>query len=264
MNKKVYILLVLLFCAGTLVAQNLSFKVSISSQQVAVGEQIQIDFTLNGNGDRFAPPSFAGFQVLSGPNVSTSMTSINGNTTTSTGYSYILAAEKEGDFIIGPATIYVNGRLLATAIVRMHVTKGQPQQRRQQQQKQQQAQQQQQQQGGGQVEKVSAADISKSLFIRAVVDKSRVYQGEQINVSYRVYFRTDILQNQVDKIPELNGFWSQDNNAPGQAVAPRTEVFNGVPYNVADVKNIVPPTLGRADYRPIANDLYCARAKAGT
>lgn len=235
MNKKYYILFILICWAGSLFAQGVSFTATASSTDVAVGQQFQVDFSMNTNGDRFAPPSFTGFQVLSGPNMSTSMTSINGATTTSVSYSYILAADHEGDFSIGPATVYVNGRIFATKAIRMHVTKGSPQTRRNIQQ-----QQRQQQQGGGDVEEVSAADMSKSLFIKAVVDKTNVYIGEQLNVNYRLYTRVAILQNQLDKLPELNGFWSQDMNDKKQMNAVwHTEVLNGTKYNVADIKQTI-------------------------
>jgi hypothetical protein len=233
-NKSFYILSVLLLWTSLLFAQGVSFTAAVSKTEVAVGEQFQVEFSLNTNGDRFLPPAFGGFQVLSGPNVSTSMTSFNGNTVTSNAYSYVLAAEREGDFIIGPASIYVNGRISATRPIRIHVVKGQPRQQSRQggiQQRQVQ---------GNQVEQVSAADIGKSLFIRAVVDKSRVYQGEQLNVSYRLYTRVGILENQLDKLPELNGFWNQDVNDQKQANAQwRTEVFDGTKYNVADIKQTI-------------------------
>ncbi|QKJ28687.1 protein BatD [Mucilaginibacter mali] len=233
MNKKYYIVLILICWAGVLFAQGPSFTATVSQTEVAVGQQFQIDFALNTNGDRFAPPSFTGFQVLSGPNVSTSMTSINGATTVANTYSYILAADHEGDFSIGPATIYINGRIAATRPIRMHVVKGQPQNRRT-------IRQQQQQQQANDVEEVSAGDMSKTLFIKAVVDKTNVYIGEQLNVNYRLYTRVAILQNQLDKLPELNGFWSQDMNDKKQMNAIwHTEVLNGTKYNVADIKQTI-------------------------
>ncbi|MES2276700.1 MAG: BatD family protein [Bacteroidota bacterium] len=232
MNKKLYILSVLLLWASVLFAQNTTFTAAVAKTEVAVGEQFEVAFTLNGNGERFAAPGFGGFQILSGPNVSTSMTSINGSTTTSISYSYILAADREGDFVIGPGSLYVNGHIMVTRPIRMHVVKGQPQRqmRRGVPQQQQQAP----------IEQVSAADVSKNLFIKAVVDKTNVYQGEQINVNYRLYTRVGILENQLDKLPDLNGFWSQDANDKKQMqVVWRTEVVNGTKYNVADIKQTI-------------------------
>ncbi|MDB5011228.1 MAG: protein BatD, partial [Mucilaginibacter sp.] len=76
--------------------------------------------------DRFSPPDFNGFQIVGGPNQSTSMESINGKTTVSTAFSYELVAVKEGEFTIGSASIIVNGRRLSTNAIKIKVVKGRP------------------------------------------------------------------------------------------------------------------------------------------
>ncbi len=236
MNRNIYILsTILLFWVNALFAQNVTFTASVSKNPVAVGEQFEVTFEMNGTGDRFAPPAFGGgLQVLSGPNVSTSMTSINGNTTVSNSYSYILAATQEGNVTIGAASIYSNGKLLATRPISLKVTKGQPvPQGRRGRPGQQQAQ------ANSQVQEASAAEVANALFIRAAVDKTNVYIGQQLNVNYRIYTRVDILQNQLDKIPDLNGFWSQDVNPHMQNVQWHTEIYNGNKYNVADIKQSI-------------------------
>ncbi len=231
-------------------AQAPSFTATVSKQNVAVGEQFEVSFSLNGNGDRFEPPNFNGFQVLSGPNVSNSITSINGNTTVSNAFSYIIAAVKEGKVNIGPATIYVNGRLLATTPITMTVTKGQPQRQGNRQQAQ----------GAvsDHMDEISSADVAKQLFIKAVVDKSKVFQGEQLNVSYRLFTRVDILQSQLDKLPDLNGFFGLDINDPKNAkVEWKTEILNGIKYNVADLKQtiLIPERTGDLTIDPMGMTL---------
>src|SRR5438270_5587634 len=123
MKIKYPILTLLLFCANLLFAQGVKFTASVSKNEVGTGEQFQVDFSVNGNLDGFNPPNFNGFQVLSGPNESTSMTSINGNTTISTSYSYILTPLKEGAFTIGPATAEINGHRLSTNAIKIKVVK---------------------------------------------------------------------------------------------------------------------------------------------
>jgi len=212
-----------------LFAQDAKFTASVSSNQVGTGEQFQIDFSVSANAENFNPPSFSGFQVLSGPNQSTSMTSINGNTTVSNAFSYILMPVKEGEFTIGAATIVVNGHRMSTNPIKIKVVKGRPVPQNQQTQ-------------NGPDNSVSAgnsADLSKSLFIKAVVDKTNVYQGEQITLSYRLYTRVDIEQSQVDNLPDLNGFWNEDIKAMQQQVQWHLEVYKGVKYNVADIKQTI-------------------------
>lgn len=232
MKKKYYILSVLLLWAGLLFADDIRFTASVNKTQVATGEVFEVTFSINGNADHFAPPNFSGFQVVAGPNVSTSMTSVNGNMTMSNSYSYDLVPTKVGTFTIGPASIVANGHTLNTNAIRITVVKGRPvpQNSRSRQM---------QYDDDGVQEQATPVDVSKQLFIRAVVDKTHVYQGEQITVNYRVYTRVGIMDNQVDKLPELNGFWSQDITDQKQNAQWKTETVNGLRYNVADVKQVI-------------------------
>ncbi len=229
MNRKYYILTILLFCAGLLFAQDVKFTASVSKTEVGTGEQFQVDFSVNGNAEGFTPPSFNGFQVLSGPNESTSMTSINGSTTVSTSVSYILMPVKEGEFTIGPATAVVNRHRLTTNPIKIKVVKGRP------------VPQNSQAQSGpdNSISEGNTSDLSKSLFMRAVVDKNNVYQGEQITLNYRLYTRVDIEQSQVDKLPDLNGFWNEDIKNLQQQVQWHIETYKGMRYNVADIKQTI-------------------------
>lgn len=230
MTKRFFILSFLLLSASLLFAGNIKFTVSVSNDQVATGDQFQITFSVNGNGDRFSPPDFAGFQILSGPNESSSMTSINGNVSSSLSYSYDLMAVKEGIFTIGPASIVVDGHRLATSPVKIKVVKGRVVR------------------PGNTAprndQNVSApadnsGDLSKTIFIRAAVDKTKLYLGEQLTLSYKLYTRADILGSEAEKLPDLNGFWSQDIKDGRQNVEWRTETYKGLQYNVADIKQTI-------------------------
>lgn len=244
MNTKYHILTVLLFWTGLLFAQDAKFTVSVSKNTVGTGEQFEVTFSTDANGDRFIPPSFSGFQVLSGPNESTSMTSINGNTTVSSSVSYILMAVREGEFTIGPATIEVNGRKLSTNAIKIKVVKGQPVPQNSAAQNA----------PDNTVEAANTADLSKLLFLKAVVDKNNIYQGQQLVLSYRLYTRIDILQSQVDKLPDLTGFWNEDIKNKQQQVTWRIETNKGVRYNVADIKKTVlfPEHAGNLTIDPFA------------
>src|ERR1700712_1459714 len=230
MTIRYYISTLLLFCANLLFAQDVKFTASASKTTVGTGEQFEITFSLNGNGDRFSPPSFDGFQVLSGPNVSTSMESINGSTTMSSSFGYILMPVKEGDLIIGPASVVINGRRLTTNPIKIKVEKGlrvPPNPKAQ---------------SGGpdnSIQEGNSADLAKSIFIKAIVDKNNVYQGQHLTLSFRLYTRVDIEQTQVDNIPALTGFWNEDIKALQQQVLWHVETYKGLRYNVADIKQTI-------------------------
>lgn len=225
-----YILvLALMLSTQLLVAQEVRFTASVSRTEVGTGEPFEVSFSVNGNGENFTPPNFSGFQLVSGPNVSNSMTSINGNTSVSSAYSYVLLPVKEGTATIGPAYMVINGRRVATSPIRIKVVKGQP------------VQQNRASQGGADpsVIQENREDLSKSIFLKADVDKTTVYQGEQLTLSYRLYTRASIVDSRLDKLPDLNGFWSEDVKTLQQKVDWKTVTYKGLKYNIADVKQTV-------------------------
>ena len=236
MNNKLYILVVFLFCGSLGFGQGVRFTADVGQPVIGTGNQFAITFSVNANGENFTPPNFGSFQVLAGPNLSTSMTSINGNTSVNISYSFILLASKEGQFSFGAASIFVNGRRYISNTVKINVVKGHPKQ-----------QQQQQQQNSGQTEMDNSAierrsgDVKKSIFIRAVVDKTNVYTGQQVVVSYRLYTRIGIDDSQVNILPELNGFFSQDikNMQQQQRTIWSVETYKGQRYNVTDIKQSI-------------------------
>jgi hypothetical protein len=73
---------------------------------------------------------------------------------------------------------------------------------------------------------------SNMVFVRAELDKDKVYKGEEVVVSYYLYRRVRILNAQVDKFPMLNGFLREEMEMP--IMQPRLEaqsvVLDGVPY----------------------------------
>jgi len=226
-------LLSLLLLWTTLSFAQLKFTATASKTNVGVGEQFQVDFALNGGGERFIPPDFHGLDVLSGPNPSTSMTSINGVTSYNTTYSYILAAEKEGTFSIDAAAIVSAGHTLTTNSLKIKVKGQAPQQQQQQPAQQAQAA------APDDASKGDAKDLSKQIFLRAEVDKTNVYVGQQIKVSYKIYTRVGILGGQPDKAPDLNGFYNQDvvNKNPNSTW--KSETYKGLRYNVATIKQSI-------------------------
>jgi hypothetical protein len=230
MKKGFYIISFLLLWTSSLFAGDLKLTASVSKSQVGVGEQFEIDFTINGTGTRFTPPDFSAFQLISGPNESVSATTINGASTVSTTYGYILSATKEGTFTITAAAIVVNGHTLISNPLKIKVQGQAPPQQKPQQQAA---------APPDDNASVNTKDLAKLLFIKADVSKTKVYTGEQINLRYKLYTRVDLVANQLDKAPDLNGFWSQDviNKNPNAIWS--AETYNGVRYSVAVIKQTI-------------------------
>jgi hypothetical protein len=245
MKIRFYILPLLLLCTSMLFAQNTKFAATASQTEVGTGQQFEVDFTVDGGGSHFIPPDFNGFQVLAGPNISQSMTSINGATSFTTQYGYILAAASEGTYTITAAAIVVNGHTLTSNPLKIRV-KGKYVAPAQPQQAQQPA-------APADNGTVDTKDLSKSIFLRASIDKSRAYVGEAIKVTYKLYTRVDILGAQADKAPDLNGFWSQD-IARNPNTSWRQEIFNGQRYTATIIKQtiIFPEHAGDLTIDPLA------------
>lgn len=234
LKKLVFLLLslFLFFIVKAGKAEEIKFYVS-APPQIGVGEQFRVTFTANANGSYFRGPAFKGFSVLSGPNQSSSSSVqfINGTMTQSSTFTftYILQADKEGEFEVGSASINIQGKSFRTQPVKIKVIKGstsQPQARAGQQGRQ-----------GGTVS--NNANISANdLFVKTIVNKSEAWQGEQIVVTQKIYSRVNLVGFEDIKYPSFSGFWSSEVKLP-QQINLKKETYNGVVYNVAELKKTI-------------------------
>ena len=228
-----------LFCAVVLNAQD--FSASVDNNTVALGEQIQLQFVLNNGGmnggKNFKLPDVSKFMVLSGPNQSSSMQIINSAVSSTVTYSYVLQPREVGKFTIGSATIEANGKQFRSNPIDITVTKssGKPKQ-----------------QTAGNQQADTKVDVGENLFLRAVVDKARAYQGEQITVTYKIYTRLSIANYSINKLPTMTGFWSEELQVP-QQVNLTNEVVNGKQYKVGVLKKIAlfPTQSGTLEINPL-------------
>ena len=83
--------------------QDIKFEVQISSDSILVGNYFEIRFSVENIKGKFEAPTFQDFQVISGPNQSSSMQIINGEMTQSYSYSYFLKPQEIGNYSIPPA-----------------------------------------------------------------------------------------------------------------------------------------------------------------
>ncbi len=228
-------------------AQEASFTASVSKNRVVVGEQFQVSFSINTNASNFNAPDLNNFITYSGPNQSSSMQIINGSVSQTISINYVLAAKKEGKFTIGAANIQVGNKLLNTKPIVIEVVKGGAQAAPQ---------------GGGN----SAAknnnsaypeDVESNIFMRATVSKNKVYQGEQLLVTYKVYTRLNIVDNALSKAPSFNGFWSEEVPNPTRQSELHSEVLDGIQYQVAEIKRtiLIPQRSGTLTIDPLEMEI---------
>ena len=242
--KKITVIIIglLIVAAKTALAGDVQFIAKASKTKVVTGEQFQITFSINTSASAFTPPAINDFRVLGGPNQSTSMQWINGNMSHSITYSYVLLAVKEGKYTIKPARIKVGSEILESAEITIEVVKGNP------------VPQQSQPQTSQNPQQGASEEIGDNLFLKVSVDKTKAYLGEQITATYKIYTRVNIVNNGVNKLPALNGFWSQDIDNQGKNAQLYTEVVDGVAFNVADLKKTIlfPQRTGTLEIDPLA------------
>jgi hypothetical protein len=250
---KILIVSILLFSFGNI--QEIFSQVSCTASappQVAVGQTFTFTFTLNQRAQQIATLNFPGFDVLSGPNQSssTSMTVVNGQATQSSSfsYSYTLVAQKEGSFTIPAAVFVVDGNQVKSNQVQIKVVASQqpgtPQ-------PQQQAQK-------GQAQQPQTFDKS-DVFVRAYASKSNPYQGEQVIITHKLYIGQSVnggyrVNNAT--MPTQSGLWSYTLGDPNIENVGRQEVLNGKKYTVHDIRRtaVFPQKTGEITVTPMEID----------
>ena len=103
-------ILILLFITNSLFAQ-VQFEAKVSKNSLGLNERLRVDFTMNADGDNFAPPNFesCGFKVVGGPSQSVSQSWINGKSSFNKSYIYILLPTQKGSLTLKQASVEING-----------------------------------------------------------------------------------------------------------------------------------------------------------
>lgn len=223
------------------------FDVQISSKKIEVGEELIVQYTLhNLNAKKLAQPNFGGLQVTGGPqqSQSTNIQIVNGSfqEDKSISYTYALQASKPGTYKIGKAAVITtDNQTYETGEITIEVVKASPQNAA----------------AGtpgapGAPSSSGNVDLSKEIFSKIILNKSDVYVGEQITATIKVYTSVNLNGFEPTKVPNFNGFWSQDIKLP-QEIKPKQEVLNGKPYLTFEVKKIIlfPTKEGTLEITPL-------------
>ena len=204
-----------------LAALQLEARASVSPSVVPLNGQFTLEVHLRGTNRVDVEPSLPDLGAFSryiGRNTSTSMQMIAGVTTVSLTIQYRYRAIREGTFEIGVIEVEAGGQVLRTQPVTLTVsTAGAAA-------------------GGGSEEPSGVGP--EDLFIVAEVSKTRVYQNEPIEVSYRLFTRVNVSSYSLFDLVESEGFWMEDIPSPR---TPEVEqrVRGGQTYTTAVVRRIV-------------------------
>jgi hypothetical protein len=229
-------------------AQDVEFTAA-TKNNVQAGEQFRVVYTVNQQVERFEGPDFSGFNVLSGPNQSTNQSYqfINGKVSQSyqLTFTYYLQASKEGNYNIAPAKASVGGKTYQSNSLTITVSQSSAPQTPAAQGAQRQTQ-------------ASQGTASKNdIFIKASVDKSKPYQGEQVIITYKIYTTVPISQINISKISSFPGFWSKSLLNDNDPLKQSNETINGKEYVVADLRKIALYAQRSGEIRIEPMELQC-------
>ena len=227
---------------SALSAQNdVDFKV-LCKKNVVVGEQFQVSYELNGEGKNFEAPNFNGFEVVGGPfsSSSSSVQIINGSVTKSNThtFSFYLRAIKEGTFTIPAATISVGRQKVNSTTAEVTVTKN-PNTAI----------------SGGSTG--TSNTNTRDVFLEAVPNKKTAYIGEQITLTYKIYFTIPVSNLTISKAPSYSGFWTKDITDNNGTIQHSSIIRDNVEYHVATIQEMVliPQKAGTLTIDPL--DISC-------
>jgi hypothetical protein len=232
-----FVLLSLIFFNVAGWSQDVQVTASLSSDTIGVQDQLQLTIAVtgkdSGDAENSRLTSIQGFKIVSGPNVSTQFRSINGRSSSSKSFSYILIPEREGQFTIGPAEVLINNKVIKTQKLQVRVTASSPGNRTSRTQRP--------------TNPFNPFDpfeeeldqprrsAENAVLIKAELDRTSVYPGQQATLSYKLYTQVSIQGIELKENPPLAGFWVEDievdKNPKNQL-----QVINGQEYQVATLK----------------------------
>ena len=196
--KRLLLFLFALCAVVTAKGEEISFEVSVP-KVVAIGEPFSVEFSLNAKPRDFQAPTFGGLDVMAGPSTSSSSSVqfINGKMNQSVNHSisYVLVASTEGEFTIGEASVKADGKTYKTKPVKVKAIK--------------EVQNKPQQGGKAGAQQTPQATLAEDdVLIVASVDKTKVYKGQPVLVTYKLYTRV-AMNAEGQKMPSFAGFWTQ-------------------------------------------------------
>jgi hypothetical protein len=242
--KKQHVIRVLLFLPVFFIgkwssAQSIEFSAKASKTSVAADEAFKLIYSVNQQAE-FTLPDLKDFKVLSGPAQSSysQIQIINGQAknTYSLTWTLIVRPKKEGEFTIPPATVNYNGKAYKSNSLKISVGKAVGNTNASNEE-----------QPSGTVKATG-----KNVFCNISISKSKVYIGEPLLITYKLYSRYTQIQDYDIKLGTQKGVWSQEIPAGKQGWDAYEETVGGVRYMVYPIKKeiVYPQVSGKIKLEP--------------
>jgi hypothetical protein len=267
---------------GNVLFSQKGIEIQISGKKVEAGEPLTVIYNLHNYNERgIMRRGFEPFELLGGPQIGRSMNTsfVNGNMTSSqiNSYTLYLGCKKLGKQIIPKQAFQLaDGSIIETQSIEIEVVKpgtlpkSQPLQRHQNPfdpfamfddpngpfggppAGRQGSPQQSQQTPSGVYKDEKQINLSKDIFARIHVNKNRVYVGEPVQASIKIYTSLNSKGFDAEKVPNFNGFWTQDIPMP-EKLEMKRELINGKEFVSVEIKKILlfPTKAGTLEITPL-------------
>ncbi|MCL4304393.1 BatD family protein [bacterium] len=181
-----------------------SFQAKPSRTSVPVNEPFEVTFTFEGAASGLPTPQpkqLTNLSLIGGPSTSTQTSIINGRVSSSKSFTYILQGTAPGPAVLGAVEIVYQGKRYSTSPLTISIV------------------------AAGE----RTGNERQEVFIQVIPDKRDAYIGEQIVLTYKMYFSTSIFAPEIKELPKATGFWTEEFELPNQLV-PRDEIVDGMSY----------------------------------
>ncbi len=228
-------------------AQDVEFRASAPGL-VAVGEQFRLTYSVNARGSDLKLPDLGSFRLVSGPSTSSSSSVqiIDGQMTqtVSVTFTYILHATEAGSFTIGPASITAGSSTYDSNPVTIEVAEDSEGRRALPSQP-----------GAPGAGAPPPGTAGEDIFVRFILDKDEVYQGEGVVVTIKLYSKLDLTGIENVRFPSFSGFFQQEIETPPLRGLDR-EVIDGEIYGTGILRQFIlfPQRSGEITIEPFEMD----------
>lgn len=112
-----------LFLAAFFAVNAQKFTCNVSQRDILLGNYVEVEYRVEGaqNARMTIKPDWAGFDIVSGPNQSSSIKMVNGKTDATTSFTWLIEPSDTGNFVIPSATVTVGGTEMTTDPVEVQV-----------------------------------------------------------------------------------------------------------------------------------------------
>jgi hypothetical protein len=252
MAKKIFLLAMVSAALhwGAAWAEGVRFEASVPNESITLDQTVELTISLERDGSQafeaYRAPSAPDFEVLhSGTSEQMQWQTINGRQSVRVieQHVYVLRPRKKGAFTIGPAAIRIAGQEVHTRSITIHVAPipknaislNPPPQAQ------------------SLLPAPDALRADDEVFVDATTDKAKVYVGQQVTATWRLYTMSELLKYRSLADPKHEDFWGENLIAQGAHVAWDRQLVRGREYSVATLikKALFPLKAGSLTITPL-------------